>query len=141
MQISWHAGVFHLLYDVDVPLQDMDIGVAEAGPVQLPPAEQVVTQHIVLSQAVHDTLQEHAVFLRQQGRLGSCVGFMDFTLVSQQIVLSHAVHDTLQEHAVFLRQQGRVFFFFYGSYITAKGLVICWSVHQLSSSFVPCRPV
>ena len=102
MQISWHAGVFHLLYDVDVPLQDMDIGVAEAGPVQLPPAEQVVTQHIVLSQAVHDTLQEHAVFLRQQGR---------------------------------------VFFFFYGSYITAKGLVICWSVHQLSSSFVPCRPV
>ncbi len=50
-----------------VPVQDMDIGAGEAGPVQLPPGEQVVTRHVVLPQNVLQMLQEHTAFLHQQG--------------------------------------------------------------------------
>ena len=42
----------------------MDTG---AGPVQLPPGEQVVTQHVVLPPRVQQLLQEHTAFLHQQG--------------------------------------------------------------------------
>ena len=45
-------------------VQEMDTG---AGPVQLPPGEQVVTQHVVLPLRVQQLLQEHTVFLHQQG--------------------------------------------------------------------------
>lgn len=45
-------------------MQDMDTG---AGPMQLPPGEQVVTQHVVLPPRVQQLLQEHTAFLHQQG--------------------------------------------------------------------------
>lgn len=52
---------------VRVCVQDMDTGAGEAGPVQLPPGEQVVTQHVVLAPRVQQLLQEHSAFLHHQG--------------------------------------------------------------------------
>lgn len=49
---------------VCVCVQDMDTG---AGSMQLPPGEQVVTQHVVLPPRVQQLLQEHTAFLHQQG--------------------------------------------------------------------------
>jgi len=51
-----------------LPVQDMDTGAGDAGPVQLPPGEQVTTQHVVLPPNVLQMLQEHTAFLHQQGK-------------------------------------------------------------------------
>lgn len=51
-----------------LPVQDMDTGAGDAGPVQLPPGKQVMTQHVVLPPNVLQMLQEHTAFLHQQGK-------------------------------------------------------------------------
>ncbi|KAL0051806.1 hypothetical protein WJX82_002492 [Trebouxia sp. C0006] len=53
----------------EASFQDMDMGAGDAGPVQLPPGEQVMTQHVVLPPNVLQMLQEHTAFLHQQGQL------------------------------------------------------------------------
>lgn len=45
----------------------MDTGAGEAGPVQLPSGEQVVTQHVALPPRVLQLLKEHTAFLHHQG--------------------------------------------------------------------------
>lgn len=50
------------------PVQDMDTGAGEAGPVQLPSGEQVVTQHVALPPRVLQLLKEHTAFLHGQGQ-------------------------------------------------------------------------
>ena len=51
-----------------LPVQDIDAGPGDAGPVQMPPGEQVMTQHVVLPPNVMQMLQEHTAFLHQQGK-------------------------------------------------------------------------
>ena len=58
---------FAVTHGFGVPVQDMDTGPGEAGAIQLPPGEQVVTRHVVLPQNVLQMLQEHTAFLHQQG--------------------------------------------------------------------------
>ncbi|KAL0020642.1 hypothetical protein WJX79_010395 [Trebouxia sp. C0005] len=53
----------------EASLQDIDTVPGDAGPVQLPPGEQVMTQHVVLPRNVLQMLQEHTAFLHQQGQL------------------------------------------------------------------------
>ena len=60
---------FAVTHGFGVPVQDMDTGPGEAGAIQLPPGEQVVTRHVVLPQNVLQMLQEHTAFLHQQGEV------------------------------------------------------------------------
>ena len=49
-------------------VQDMNMDTGGAGPLQLPPGEQVVTEHMVLPESVLQVLQDHTAFLHQQGK-------------------------------------------------------------------------
>ncbi len=66
-----------------LPVQDVDTGPGDAGPVQLPPGEQVMTQHVVLPPNVLQMLQEHTAFLHHQGKL-TCHRCILTTMPAQQ---------------------------------------------------------
>ena len=65
-----------------LPVQDIDPGPGDAGPVQLPPGEQVMTQHVVLHPSVLQMLQEHTAFLHQQGK-PACHSSISVTMPAQ----------------------------------------------------------
>ena len=64
----WQACSWIPHVKVCTPVQDMDVGAGEAGPVQPPSGEQVVTQRVALPPRVLQLLKEHTAFLHHQGQ-------------------------------------------------------------------------